>query len=103
MDSHRGRAKIAARSVKIAGIEFDRVVYDREGDVLYLHVGDPSSAVDFDGTPEGHATRYGPDGSLVGITIVNARWLLEHEGKIVLTLPEQRVEASGLADVLAAA
>ena len=103
MDSHRVRAEEAATSVKIAGIEFDRVVYDREGDVLYLHVGDPSSAVDFDGTPEGHATRYGPDGSLVGITIVNARWLLEAEGKIVLTLPEQRVEALDLGDALAAA
>ena len=102
MDSHRVREEVAT-SVKIAGIEFDRVVYDREGDVLYLHVGDPSSAVDFDGTPEGHATRYGPDGSLVGITIVNARWLLEAEGKIVLTLPEQRVEALDLGAALAAA
>jgi hypothetical protein len=26
-------------SVKIAGIEFDRVDYNRGGDVLYLHVG----------------------------------------------------------------
>lgn len=26
-------------SVTIAGIEFDRVDYDRGGDVLYLHVG----------------------------------------------------------------
>ena len=102
MDCHRVRAEEAATSVKIAGIEFDRVVYDREGDVLYLHVDDPSSAVDFDGTPEGHATRYGPDGSLVGITIVNARWLLETEGKIVLTLPEQRVEALDLGAALAA-
>jgi uncharacterized protein YuzE len=89
--------------VKIAGIEFDNVFYDQEADVLYLHVGDPSTAVDFDGTPEGHHTRYGPDGSLVGITILNARWLLEHEGKIVITLPEQRIETRDLGDVLAAA
>ncbi len=101
MDSHRVRAEVAATSVKVAGIEFDRVVYDSEDDVLYLHVGDPSTAVDFDGTPEGHATRYGPDGSLVGITIVNARWLLEEEGKIVITLPEQRVEAPDLGHLLA--
>jgi uncharacterized protein YuzE len=89
--------------VKIAGVEFDRVVYDRERDVLYLHVGEPSAALDYDGTPEGHATRYGPDGSLVGITIVNARWLLEQDGEIVLTLPEQRVVAPDLTGVLGAA
>lgn len=89
--------------MKIAGIEFDRVVYDREADVLYLHVGDPASAVDFDGTPEGHHTRYGPDGSLVGLTIVNARWLLEEEGEIVVTLPEQKVRATELGDALAVA
>ena len=90
-------------TVKIAGIEFDRVVYDREADVLYLHVGDPSTAVDFDGTPEGHATRYGPDGALVGLTIVNARRLLDEDGVIVITLPERRIETRDLGDVLAPA
>ena len=87
--------------MKVAGVEFDNVFYDAEVDVLYLHVGDPSSAVDFDGTPEGHHTRYGPDGSLVGLTILNARKLLEREGKIVLTFPDQRVEARDLEAVLA--
>ena len=45
----------------------------------------------------------GPDGSLVGLTIVNARWLLETEGEIVVTLPEQQVRAPDLGPVLAAA
>ncbi len=98
MDSHG-----VPTPVKIAGIEFDRVDYDREADVLYLHVGEPSTAVDFDGTPEGHATRYGPDGALVGLTIVNARRLLDEDGVIAITLPEQRVEATDLGDVLAPA
>jgi len=89
--------------VKVAGIEFDRVDYDSVGDVLYLHVEAPRDAVDFDGTPEGHHTRYGPDGSLVGLTILNARLRLEEDGKIVLTLPERRVEITDLGDVLAAA
>jgi uncharacterized protein YuzE len=102
MDSH-GVPTEAPTTVKIAGIVFDRVVYDREADVLYLHVGDPSTAVDYDGTVEGHHTRYGPDGSLVGITIVNARRLLDDEGKIELTLPEQHVFASDIGDVLASA
>lgn len=90
-------------SVEIGGIVFDNVDYDREGDVLYLHVGDPATAVDFDETPEGHHTRYGPDGSLVGLAIVNARWLLSEDGEIMLTLPEQRGRAPDLSDVLAAA
>jgi uncharacterized protein YuzE len=90
-------------NVKIAGIEFDNNFYDRDADVLYLHVGDPGSAVDFDGTPEGHHTRYGPDGSLVGLTIVNARWLLEQDGEIMLTLGEQQVHATDIGSVLAAA
>jgi uncharacterized protein YuzE len=88
--------------VKIAGIEFDRVVYDRDADVLYLHVGEPDTATDYDATVEGHHTRYGPDGSLVGLTIVNARRLLEQDGEIVLTLPEQKVRAD-LGPLLAAA
>jgi uncharacterized protein YuzE len=90
-------------SVKIAGIEFDRVDYDRDADVLYLHVGQPSSAVDWDESEEGHALRYGPDGEIVGITIVNARRILEEDGEIAITLPRQRVVARDLAGVLAAA
>lgn len=90
-------------SVKIAGVEFDNTFYDRDADVLYLHVGDPTTAVGFGATPEGHHTRYGPDGSLIGLTIVKVRWLLENEGEIVVTLPEQRVRAPDLGSVLAAA
>ena len=90
-------------TVKIAGIEFDRVDYDREVDVLYLHVGEPSSAVDWDESTEGDGLRYGSDGSLVGITILNARKRLDRDGKIVITLPPQRVEATQLDDVLSPA
>ena len=39
-------------SIRFAGIEFDRVDYDREVDVLYLHAGDPSNAADWDESPE---------------------------------------------------
>jgi len=37
-----------ARSVTIGEISFDRVEYDAEADVLYLHVGEPSRTLDFD-------------------------------------------------------
>jgi len=87
-------------SLRFGGIEFDHVTYDHEGDVLYLRNGPSSAAVDWDESPEGHHLRYGAGGQLVGITIVNARWLLEHEGKITVTLPQMQVEASDLGDVL---
>src|SRR3990170_3262837 len=103
MDSHGVQASLAAKTVKVAGIKFDNVEYDSRGDVLYLHLGDPSSAVDFDGTAEGDGTSYGPDGSLVGITILNARLRLEQDGKVELTLPEHQVEVTDLGAVLAAA
>jgi len=90
-------------SVMLGGVEFDNVDYDREVDVLYLHVGEPSTAVDWDESPEGHHLRFGADGQLVGITIVNARWLLDEDGVIVITLPERRIETRDLGDVLAPA
>jgi uncharacterized protein YuzE len=73
-------------TVQIGNLTFDRVRYDAEGDVLYLHRGDPSDAVDFDASPEGHALRFDRQGDLVGVTILNARWSLDHEGEITLTM-----------------
>jgi uncharacterized protein YuzE len=90
--------------VTVAGIEFDHVVYDRDVDVLYLQVGPPPrAAADFDASPEGHYLRYDEHGALMGITIVNARRILEREGTVTITLPGRRVEATDLRDVLAAA
>jgi uncharacterized protein YuzE len=92
-------------SVTIANITFDRVRYDQEGDVLALHAGGPATAGDFDESPEGHALRFNAAGELVGITIASARWLLDHEGKIAITLPPRRVDvdASALDGALMAA
>ena len=64
-------------TVVVGDLAFDNVVYDDGADVLYLHVGDPGAAVEFDESPGGHPLRYDAEGILVGITIVNARWLLE--------------------------
>ena len=76
-------------SVTIGGITFDRVHYDHDGDVLYLHRADPADAVDFDESPEGHHLRFDRDGRLIGMTIVRPQWLLEHEGKITITFQER--------------
>ncbi len=101
MDSDRIQTGVTTGKVTIAGTEFDNNFYDRDVDVLYLHVGDPNSAVEFDGSAEGDHTRYAPDGALVGLTILNAKLRLEQDGKIELTLPEHMVVVTDLGDVLA--
>jgi uncharacterized protein YuzE len=75
-------------TITIGSSTFDNVFYDADVDVLYLHVGDPSSAVDFDESPEGHALRFDADGRLVGVTIIGAKALIDHDGEIRITLPE---------------
>lgn len=89
-------------SIEIAGISFDRVHYDAEADVLYLHRGDGAVAVQFDATPEGHALRFDEHGELVGVTIVRPRWHLANEGEILITIPERvHVPEGALAGALA--
>jgi uncharacterized protein YuzE len=63
-------------------------VYDDAADVLYLHAGDPAIAVELGESPEGHALRFDARGRLVGVTIVNARWLLEQGEQVTITLPQ---------------
>lgn len=58
-------------------IDFDTVLYDSGADVLYLSIGDPRRAVDFEESAEGHALRYDEHGNLVGITIVGTRRLVD--------------------------
>ena len=87
-------------SVRFAGIVFDRVDYDRDVDVLYLHAGDPSRASDWDESPEGHGLSFDAGGQLVGLTIVGARRRIDRDGRIVVTLREQPVEIDDLDDVL---
>jgi uncharacterized protein YuzE len=88
-------------TICIGSHEFDHISYDAEGDVLYLHVGEPVAATDTVGTPEGHAIKFGDTGEVIGLTIVNAKWLSERDGQITITIPE-RVEtaASALASAL---
>ena len=82
-------------TIRIGRYEFDHVSYDSSGDVLYLHWGEPVPAADTFGTPEGHAVRFDADGDVIGITVVNAKWLVERDGQITITIPE-RIETSAL-------
>ena len=90
-------------SVKIAGVEYDDIYYDRGGDVLYLWSGEPRMPASDDASPEGHYLQFGEDGSLIAITIVNARLILERDAKITITLPGRRIETGDLGTVLTAA
>ena len=88
----------------IGGIAFDHVTYDREGDVLYLWAGKTRLPAFSDASPESHYVQFGEHGELIAMTILNARWLLEQEGKIVVTLPDGScLETADLGGVLAAA
>ncbi|MHB1534199.1 MAG: DUF2283 domain-containing protein [Acidimicrobiales bacterium] len=90
--------------ITIGGVTFDRVRYDRDADVLYLHVGDPSLAVAFDESPEGHHLRFDELGRLVGITIVGVGRDLKGGRTIVVTAPEPvEVDAEQLHGALGAA
>jgi hypothetical protein len=72
-----------------------------DGDVLYLAPGDSDEAADAALTPDGHGVRYAADGDVIGVTLVNADWLIDCDGHLTITLPhEVRVEASALAGLL---
>lgn len=91
-------------SVTIDNVTFDHSHYDAQGDVLYLSRGGRQPAADSEGTPEGHVVRFDADQQIIGITLINARWLLEQQGKIEITLPHHvELSAAALTDELAPA
>jgi uncharacterized protein YuzE len=91
-------------TVTIGSLTFDRASYDARGDVLYLHLGDPQEAAGSEETPEGHVLRFDADGKVIGLTIINAKWLLERDHAINVTVPEHvAVGPDALAEALAAA
>ena len=91
-------------TVHVGQYEFDHVSYDRDGDVLYLRRGERQEAAETFSTPEGHAVRMDENGEVIGITIVNAKWLLERDGKITVTVPSLiETNADDLAEALATA
>jgi uncharacterized protein YuzE len=90
-------------TVHVGPYEFDHVSYDGDGDVLYLRRGERQEAAETFSTPEGHAVRMDNDGEVIGITIVNAKWLVERDGKITVTVPSLiETNADDLAAALAA-
>lgn len=90
-------------TVTIAGTSFDHHEYDERGDVLYLSVGPPSEADRTTATPEGHAVDYDESGAVIGMVLVNVRFLLQRDGALTVTIPPDRVVAAQIESALIAA
>ena len=91
-------------NITIGHTTFDRVAYDADADVLYLHVGDPATAVAFEESPEGHGLRDDAAGHVVGLTLVNVRWGGDRHQPLVVTIPERiAVDPGVLASAITAA
>ncbi len=73
-------------AVQIDDVAFDRYHYDEVADTLCFHAGPTAWAVDFDETAEEHLMRFGVSGDLLSLTILNARWHLDRDGAIDVTL-----------------
>lgn len=84
----------------LGGITFQSSRYDSEADVLYLRVHEGVAMERSTATPEGHVALLDMEGQLIGITIINARWLIERDGEVAVTLPQLHGPASALADVV---
>jgi uncharacterized protein YuzE len=74
-------------TVTIGNLTFDHATYDDHGDVLYLHIGEHQAAADSEETPEGHVLRFNDRGEVIGVTIINAKWLLQRDQAINITVP----------------
>ncbi len=59
--------------------EFDHVSCDLRGDALHLRRRERQAAADTVGSAEGDPVRLDSDGQVMGLTIVNAKWLLERD------------------------
>ena len=75
---------------------FDDVVYDAVGDVLYMHKGKPVAAARTLASEEGHAVMLNDAGEIIGITVVNAKWLAERDGRITVSMPESGADLASL-------
>ena len=90
-------------TVTIAGTSFDQHQYDEHGDVLYLSVGSPREAARTIATPEGHAVDFDESGAVIGMVLVNVRFLLERDEALTVTLPPDHVVAAKISPALVAA
>ena len=68
-----------------------------------MSVGAPREAARTVATPEGHAVDYDESGAVIGMALVNVRFLPERDGAVTVTLPPDRVVAAQIEPALVAA
>ena len=89
-------------TIIIASIVFDHHHYDKRGDVLYLNVGAPRPAARSLEMADGHAVHYDESDSIIGLTLLNVRRMIETEGHVDLMLPVVHlVDAASLREAFA--
>jgi uncharacterized protein YuzE len=75
-------------TVTVGSYEFHDVRYDSDCDVLCLtRSASRGIAGDTFETPEGHLVFLDEDGEITKITLIEAKGLLERDGKVPVTLP----------------
>lgn len=85
-------------TITIAGTHFTRCHYDSRGDVLYLNAEAwEGRSVSPHVSDEGHGLEFDEGGQMISMTIVGARWWLERDGVLHITLSEERLTAAELA------
>lgn len=91
--------------ITIGSHTFHTVEYDDKYDLFNVRNGDPESDADFDATPEGDAISFTAGGKVASLEILSPRYRLQHDGEVVLTLPDERVvlRADQLIDMLGVA
>jgi uncharacterized protein YuzE len=90
-------------TLTIAGTSFDQHEYDERGDVLYLSVGPPREAARTIATAEGHAVDYDESGVVIGMVLVNVRFILGRDGAVTVTLPPDHIVSAKIEPALIAA
>jgi hypothetical protein len=63
----------------------------------------PRIPAETDATPEGHAVDVDADGNVIGMVLVNVRYLLDRDGELKITWPEGHIRSEQLAPALAPA
>jgi uncharacterized protein YuzE len=85
-------------SITIAGIDFVHAHYDPRGDVLYINVeGYAGYPANGHASDEGHGVEFDESGRVIAMTIIGARWWLERDGELRITLHDEDLTPAELA------
>lgn len=67
------------------------------------NVGAPRAPFRTIATPEGHSVDYDESGAVIGMMLVNVKFLIDRDGTLTVTLPPDQVLASSIEPALIAA